>query len=492
MREKSAKHTQIADTQNNFSIVSWIATAEGLHEYVFTNYYWQAMLISFGIQSILFVFNLKLPEYFRLIGLHSKNPNSNLIKRFFFRILLAIFYILFLFSSSCFSFVYIANRVYENTQYIDANVTLDNTYRTYLDNTDKYIQQLSYDMLISISEQTAELQNMVPNNDETSFKSESELQETVAIAQMEYDNAESMVTIAQNFFDAAKMTYETPMTVRWRSQEDLDKEAASYWTANTNLQTALEEKNTAWLNLEQAKQELNEYEEPLNTTVLDLLTDVLSPNPSASTLKADMDKFYSMILEIDENSLAAGEFADIVIKTQDLNNVITNYSILQGIQTAEDDNIKSLKIALIDDQIIVPDPKAEDFDEQKKEWEGAWRKRFSILEKNIKNILVVPAAEGKEMNSAYNNQLYKTFDAQQISEEIDKISRSNLANINALERAFNLLSSDFPFLAWFALGLALFIDLASLGAGLFVYLVSAPKLNKEQAETERYEYAGTL
>lgn len=58
-----------------FAIVSFIATAEGLREYVFTDSSWQAILISFGIQSILFVLNLKLPEYFDRIGEISSKGN---------------------------------------------------------------------------------------------------------------------------------------------------------------------------------------------------------------------------------------------------------------------------------------------------------------------------------------------------------------------------------------------------------------------------------
>ena len=43
-----------------FAIVSWMATARGLQAYVFSGGA-EATLISFGVQSILFVFNLRLP-----------------------------------------------------------------------------------------------------------------------------------------------------------------------------------------------------------------------------------------------------------------------------------------------------------------------------------------------------------------------------------------------------------------------------------------------
>ena len=52
-----------------FSIVSCITTATGLGEFVFKDKQaWQAAIISFSIQSILFVFNLRLPGYFAKIN----------------------------------------------------------------------------------------------------------------------------------------------------------------------------------------------------------------------------------------------------------------------------------------------------------------------------------------------------------------------------------------------------------------------------------------
>lgn len=83
-----------------FSIVSWLATAEGLANYVFDND-WRVYVISFAIQSILFIFNLQLPVYWEKLQL----------KRL--KALFLVLYISFLFASSVFSFVYICtNAVY--------------------------------------------------------------------------------------------------------------------------------------------------------------------------------------------------------------------------------------------------------------------------------------------------------------------------------------------------------------------------------------------
>ena len=80
-----------------FSIVSWKATAEGLQSYVFTNS-WEAALISFAIQSILFVLNIKLPFYFHKIGQNTRTNHTKKITHF--QTLLLVFYFMILKFSS--------------------------------------------------------------------------------------------------------------------------------------------------------------------------------------------------------------------------------------------------------------------------------------------------------------------------------------------------------------------------------------------------------
>lgn len=75
------------------AMVSFYATAQGLHEYVFTQM-WQALLVSAAIQTALFILNLKLIYFFTL------NP----------RIVL-ILWATMLVSSSLFSFVFISNQM---------------------------------------------------------------------------------------------------------------------------------------------------------------------------------------------------------------------------------------------------------------------------------------------------------------------------------------------------------------------------------------------
>ena len=106
------------------AMVSFYATAQGLHEYVFTQM-WQALLVSAAIQTALFILNLKLIYFFTL------NP----------RIVL-ILWATMLVSSSLFSFVFISNEIYNTSLYYsDAERIMDEftikkcyQYQNYLDN----------------------------------------------------------------------------------------------------------------------------------------------------------------------------------------------------------------------------------------------------------------------------------------------------------------------------------------------------------------------
>lgn len=98
-----------------FAIVSWMATARGLQAYVFSGGA-EATLISFGVQSILFVFNLRLPFLIEKIGESTPKEERKVnrkgkYKYTFAQIIAIVFYALVLITSSFFSFVYIGNEL---------------------------------------------------------------------------------------------------------------------------------------------------------------------------------------------------------------------------------------------------------------------------------------------------------------------------------------------------------------------------------------------
>lgn len=478
-----------------FAIISWIATSQGLYEYVFVNYYWQALMISFGIQSILFVFNLKLPEYFNRIGKRTPD-NLREHRRYYFgkrkgnekktlkwtslQKLIVGFYAVVLFSSSFFSFVYIANLTYQDTQYLDANIVLDRIYRTYLNDLDKYVNEFLELTQISYSKNLSELQKMVPNdNKNISSKSEEEFKDDLEKAQTGYDNKVAQETAAKNEFESARKTYEEPMNVRWRDKKTHDEELEQYKKANLKLLAATKAKNSAKQVLRVAKRKLSEYKPSTKVVVDTLLAEILKKSPKTSDIDSLMASLNDMVIKMEKNESGNIDFANIVTKTQELNIVMNDYLTLRRIQSSDSnakgnnnmngESIADLKGNLLNDNITVPIPSSSKFNIQKAGWESTWKKRFSLLEKNIKGTPEYAETNIDEVNGIVDIKLLKEFDIKKIARRIDKITRSNLSNTNALERAVGLLFSDFPFLAWFSLLFALFLDFASLLAGLFIY-----------------------
>lgn len=479
-----------------FAIISWIATAQGLYEYVFLDYYWQALMISFGVQSILFVFNLKLPEYFQLIGkripdsmrekrkYHFGKRKGALKKNFKWSVgqkIIAVFYIIVLFSSSFFSFVYIANLVYKDTQYIDANIVLDSAYQKYLSDTDEYVNEFIKITQIIISRKTSELQQMVTDD----VDNKSQLDEELMEAQEIYDDKSAEENSVAKKLESAKNTYETPMNIRWRNKETYDREYKNYLDAIKELEEAEKETKSAFRALEKAKNDVQNYKPTIKATVHGLLTEILKEFPDPLILNKFMADLIEMVVLTDANDTT---FSEIVTKTQELEIAINSYSILREIQStdAKDSeditgSIDYLKKTILKDAIIVPVPSSEEFDVQETEWETSWKERYTLLQRIIKSIpnYSKDVVDGiNEINSIVNTHLLNEYDKQKITNHIDKIIRSNLAKINALERAFELLFSDFPFLAWFSLVFAIFLDVASLLAGLFVYYTPVSKKNK--------------
>ena len=130
-----------------FAIVSWMATARGLQAYVFSGGV-EATLISFGVQSILFVFNLRLPFLIEKIGESTPEGNRKVNRKGKYKYTFAqkvaiAFYALVLITSSFFSFVYIGNElVYKHdTGYADDNTVLMSFYRNQLNEAEKAIDE---------------------------------------------------------------------------------------------------------------------------------------------------------------------------------------------------------------------------------------------------------------------------------------------------------------------------------------------------------------
>lgn len=239
--------------------------------------------------------------------------------------------------------------------------------------------------------------------------------------------------------------------------------------------------------MDKAQLKLDNYKPTLNTTVHDLLVETLNLEPNIDTLKSLMTDLNDMVIEIGENGTTTEIFAQIIVNTKELSMAIDNYRVLRMVQSKDGGNndITDFKAQMLSDMIVVPVPSSESFLEDKNQWETKWKNRFVLLENAIKSVPKYSesaTSDIDDISKIVDIQSLNEFNAQEAADKIDVIVRGNLANINALERAVKLLFSDFPALAWFSLGIALFFDVSSLLAGLFIYLTPYVRIKKGGAK----------
>lgn len=464
-----------------FAIISFIATAQGLSTYVF-DYAWQAYLVSFGIQSILFVFNLKLPFYFKKIGNlvpdDKKRRKNNSYKWTAMQNIIAFFYAMVVFSSSWFSYVFIVNSVYADTQYIDSNVVLDSAYREALDKTDRFIKEdIKVTQLILIKK-LSELQNKI-NMKNGGALSEEELNLKISAANTELAKKKNAVETAKRNLNSAKNTYEESLNVRWRSSEDIRKEKEAYDQASEKLN----EVQDALVEAQSKLEEIKNLKMSSDSVVKKLLQEVVKmgsndeKSDSLKNLALYKDQLASYAIESESEDLESSEYTEIITKIEELNICIDNYVALRNVEKfkGNDNDLGDLKDVIKEKPIKIPSLDSGNLKKQVETWGENWQKRYVNLERVIKsvpNYYYVDEEYKKQNEKIIDFDFLKSYDKQKLSDEIDENVRKHLASINPLERARDLLVSKYPFLAWFSLLLACFLDVASLLAGIFIYFVS--------------------
>ena len=465
-----------------FAIISFIATAQGLSTYVF-DYAWQAYLVSFGIQSILFVFNLKLPFYFKKIGDlvgddNKKKRKNNSYKWTIMQKIIAFFYVVVIISSSWFSYVFIVNSVYADTQYIDSNVVLDSAYRETLDKTDKFVKEDIKVTQLIITKKLSELQNRININNED-ILSEEIINSKISEANTKRAKMVNAVEAAQRNFDATKKTYEEPLDVRWRSSEDRKKEKEAYEKASKKLN----DDQDALAEAESELEEANNLKMSSDSVVKKLLQEVVKlgsddeKSDALENLTLYKDQLASYVIESGDTDLNSSEYTEIVTQMEELNICIDNYLALRNVEKSKGDynDLGDLKDIIKATPIEIPFLDSGNLKKQVETWAENWKKHYVYLERVIKSVPdynYVEEEYKKQNKEIIDFNLLESYDKQKLSDKIDENVRKHLASINPLERARDLLVSKYPFLAWFSLLLACFLDVASLLAGIFIYYVS--------------------
>lgn len=437
-----------------FSIVSWLATAEGLANYVFDND-WRVYVISFAIQSILFIFNLQLPVYWEKLQL----------KRL--KALFIILYTAFLFSSSVFSFVYICtNAVYlHRVGYTDASIILNSEYKDIWNQTEKYIDEYKKYSLLQASRQLESFTGNNVDNGESSEYSLTELQALERKAEKEYNEALGNYNIEYANLKNVGKKRDDLFDVRFVRKNEYQKAEEDYNNQLDITNKAERLKNSLKEKYEDARIAVENYKPSGDVITQALLVELLSSEPDKDNITQKMDALNKAVLELGGSDNSISTFNKMVEQTKALDMTISQYVAL-----VEADEIGHESLDL---QAQIPDPKSETFETDYTLWTEEWMKYFDTLEKTINSLPTFElATENDTINGAVNTSLLKEYDSKALTARIDTATRTYLSDMNDIEKSVNLLGTKYNFTAIFSCILALFFDLASLAVGLFVHQIT--------------------
>lgn len=422
----------------SFAIVSWFATAQGLEKYVFDSI-WQPALISFGIQGILFVFNLKLPKRFHdLVKVTAKGKKK---KRWIVRIILGIFYIIVLISSSIFSFVYICDEVVYQHQsgYVDDNAMLSSLYNRLLQQTEDYIEEetkaLQILASVQLSDLLAENPQILGEQVTGNFRTEEVIDDEIEQKETELALKKQEEEIAHESYINAQKDFDALYGERfWRPDEfeiikkNRDKKLIEW----KNVQDEVLVLEAEIKKLQKEKAGISNS--PAKKSV-EFLTIFLETDPSPDKLQKCINELQSMVIDMKDGSVIPDNLGQIVRKIRALSLTIEDYTVLRGDEetSSAKTTLASLKEAYTE-EIIAPDPKSENFETEKKNWRTNWMGKYIGLQALIRSLPRYHEYEAAQNLSGdyIDMAILQEFNPDKMDDEINDMVRKNCPTLMLL------------------------------------------------------------
>lgn len=459
-----------------FTIVSCITTATGLGNFVFKDSQaWQAGIISFSIQTILFILNLKLPGYFAKI----KNNIKNNVEKKVVCVLFVIFFITVLLSSSIFSFVYICDASYlsRNISYIDANMVLTNKYNEVLELTSEYIDENIKATAIIACNQLSDLP--LPK---TTTKEESlaELEKARDLAESYYNACLENQKLLQTQYDTLAnevnilseqiFVYERDGNTKY---DDAKKEMEDIGVQLSEAKTKTQVANDNYI---KAVHEYKNYTPSKEIITQEFLSELLKREPNPDILDEDMNELTKMIFELGNNENIISEYEELVQKTKELNTTIDKYKLLK----LSANNYENGEFDLLNNEILFENS-TNLIDNDITTWKNNWQLKYESLKKLVES--TPPYIKSNSLyitDKSIDIDLLESYKPLDLYEELSKIERLYLSDINKVEKAFNSFFSKYTFNIWFSAAFALFLDLTAFMVGLFIYYHDEKKSTSEK------------
>lgn len=460
------------------AIISWIATAQGLHEYVF-DHYWQAAIISGAIQGTLFAFSVNAISLIKKLNSIGKWA------------MIALWVIL-LFSSSIFSYVYISKTVYsEKLLMEDANrilvqkcqemyFALDeilNLQKTDVENQlSEYIKMLGgSESNVTLSEDSKKLiERVIDKIKEFENKNVKEVPVNIMIlleklksgtyvsndvdtlkevVKVEITEVESLI----NKFEVEKENIQTDIN---NINERLETFSNVSSQAYENLLQDLKEKEEKRDEYFEKIQNLNDYKGELENcnNVVNAIenTEEKRLYDEALNLRKYMNE---EILNVEEIQKSAENVYNILLE----NNASASDERLSGYRNFYN-HISTYKIVMQSKQKInVEIENLYEYSDDSEKTIEHWRKKLKSLQEI-----------SKEVPDEYFDAYSKKYSKNRIIEQTANLDRVYLSDLNDFELAWTLLFNSvhtYKILLIFSLLFAFGIDLFSFGAGCLLYFI---------------------
>ena len=231
--------------------------------------------------------------------------------------------------------------------------------------------------------------------------------------------------------------------------------------------------------LDQAKAALDNYIPSTRSVVNGILSELLNPDMSSdriNKLEKLMGDLYNSVMLLEENDV--NNYSSIVYRTQLLEVTLDDYIMLQIVQGNGDNsgvNLDTIKQDLEKTLVEVPKYDSSGYDsEECEEWRNTWNKRIAALEMILKNLptFAIDYTEGlSDLDNVVDVELLSSFADLGIVDNMSDLARRYISGVNPIEEACQLLRSEYSTLAWFSAFFAVFLDVSSLLAGIFVYYI---------------------
>lgn len=486
------------------AVISWLATAQGLNQYVFSSY-WQAVVMSGAIQGALFALSTRGIALFREKGSRKQ-----------VKVTMILLWIVLLMSSSIFSYVYISYKAYpDNVLRTDADLVLrdfclEENYQLletcntalslYSDTIQDYVNELmTAEGGVELSKEDKTSLNACIKGLENADKSD-KYSEIATLLDSEIIREYLKRCTEGNFSDNDITSINTLIGEK---ESAVDKELKSRKSASQNAQSIIESSN------ERAKQYTNlnhpefqkisdtikEVREEKNThdEIIGLLNEMkknLNNSKSyinilsSGTENTLRKKANSLAIAMNEEELNTGEMGKIA---QEIYEELVNANT-----TAKDNRIK--KYAAFKEGIrgydqvmkvkknINHSVKNLQSNSESDNWNEYWRGRLIEIETAVKEL---PESVRDEQGNS-QSVCFKNVDGEEVSKakiigEVSKYIRIYLTDINDFVRAWTLLFGIHPYkgILAFSLAFAILIDLFSTGMGVLLYYIPNKKRGVE-------------